>query len=263
MFKKVKQHWFFGVITGISLWLTVLNGFASATFIPDHPYAYVNDYANMLSSSTQQQLNQTLKAFEKKTSDQVVVATFNHLNQHSLDEFSIHLAEKWKVGSRQYNNGVILLIIKNDHKIRIEVGRGLEGALPDITASRIIRHAIAPAFKQGHYNQGVQQGVAAILQHIEPEYHNTNHFSLIMPLLKSFISNPMVVYLLLFFGLRTVVTYTNQVTRKQGNSYGYSDSDNSSSGFFSNFLGNSFDSSSDSFDGGGGDFDGGGADSDW
>ncbi|MFX8652960.1 TPM domain-containing protein, partial [Acinetobacter baumannii] len=92
--------------------------------------------------------------FEQKTSNQVVVASFNHLQGDSLESFSVHLAQAWKIGSKQHDNGVLLLIIKDSHQIRIEVGYGLEGVLTDALSSVIIQNDIVPAFKQGHYDEG-------------------------------------------------------------------------------------------------------------
>ncbi|PIU40071.1 MAG: methanol dehydrogenase, partial [Candidatus Omnitrophica bacterium CG07_land_8_20_14_0_80_50_8] len=91
----------------------------------------------------------------------------------SLEDFSIHLAEKWKIGSKKNNNGVILLIFRDDHKVRIEVGYGLEGALPDIVASQIIRNEITLAFREGNFDKGVSDGVSAIIQATKGEYKAT------------------------------------------------------------------------------------------
>lgn len=142
---------------------------------PNFPPAqgYVNDFAHMLSPATSTQLNNQLRDFDKQTSDQVVVATFDSLNGQALEDFSIGLATQWKIGSKKHDNGVLLLIIKNDHKIRIEVGYGLEGALTDATSSSIIRNQIAPYFKQSNYDAGVQNGTNAILQAIKGEYTAT------------------------------------------------------------------------------------------
>lgn len=141
-----------------------------ALSIPDKPEGYVNDYAGLLSDSAKTQLTQTLAQFEQETSNQVVVAVFQSLEGGSLEDFSIHLAEKWKVGQKGRNNGVILLIFKDDRKVRIEVGYGLEGALPDAIASQIIYQEIVPRFKSGNFDEGVIRGVNAILQATKGEY---------------------------------------------------------------------------------------------
>ena len=138
--------------------------------IPEKPQSYVNDYAHLLSDNTRAQIENTLADFEKATSTQIVVAIFTSLEGGSLEDFSIHLAEKWKIGSKKNNNGAILLIFKEERKVRIEVGYGLEGALPDVTASQIIRNQITPAFREGNYDRGVSDAVQAILQATRGEY---------------------------------------------------------------------------------------------
>ncbi len=152
--------------------------FISSAFclqIPEKPQSYVNDYADLLSGPARDQIESILADFEKNTSNQVVVAIFPSLDGGSLEDFSIRLAEKWKIGSKKNNNGVILLIFKNDRKVRIEVGYGLEGALPDILADQIIRNEIAPAFRQGNYDQGVISAVQAIIQATQGEYKAESH----------------------------------------------------------------------------------------
>lgn len=134
------------------------------------PSGYVNDYAHMLSNVQTLTLAKQLQDFERQTSNQVVIATFDSLNNEPLESFSVHLAQQWKIGTKEHNNGVLLLIIKNEHKIRIEVGYGLEGVLTDATSSSIIRNQMTPAFKQGDYAAGIQSGTHAILEAIKGEY---------------------------------------------------------------------------------------------
>ena len=141
-----------------------------ALSIPEKPSSYVNDYASLLSAETKQKIEILLGAFEKETSNQVVVAIFPSLDGQVLEDFSIKLAEKWKIGSKKNNNGVILLIFKEEHAVRIEVGYGLEGALPDALAGQIIRNEIAPAFRQGNYDAGVINAVNAIIAATRGEY---------------------------------------------------------------------------------------------
>lgn len=138
--------------------------------IPAKPSGYVNDYAHMLTMSQAQNIATQLKNFDQKTSNQIVVATFNSLNGQTLEDFSIKLAEQWKIGSKAHDNGVILLIIKNNKRIRLEVGYGLEGALPDALTGTIIRHQIAPYFTTKNYNQGIENGVKSIMQATRGEY---------------------------------------------------------------------------------------------
>ena len=87
-----------------------------------------------------------------------------------LEDFSLQVAEAWKVGQKDLDNGAILLIAKNERKIRIEVGYGLEGSLTDMLSGRIIRDMIVPAFKAGNFDQGVAGGVAAMMAAVKGEY---------------------------------------------------------------------------------------------
>ena len=143
---------------------------AVALAIPPKPEAYVNDYAHVLSEATRQKLEQTLADFDRASSNQVVVATFQSLEGESLEDYSVRLAKVWKIGSKKHDNGVILLIFKDERKIRIEVGYGLEGALPDAIADRIIRSEIRPAFREGNYDKGVSDAVQAVISVTKGEY---------------------------------------------------------------------------------------------
>lgn len=158
------------IIPVILLLLSVLCTPVSALEVPSRPQGYVTDKAALLSSSARTQLNQALRQFEAQTSIQIVVATFPSLEQESLEDFSIRLAEKWKIGNKKNDNGVILLIFKAERLMRIEVGYGLEGALPDVLAGTIIRNDITPYFKQGKYEAGIFKGVQSITQAVQGEY---------------------------------------------------------------------------------------------
>jgi uncharacterized protein len=132
----------------------------------------VDDTAGMLSAGTIQALEATLKAHEDSTSNQVVVLTVPSLEAgETIEQFSIRVADTWKIGQKGKDNGVLLIVSRDDRKVRIEVGRGLEGALPDITCGQIIRHEIIPRFKAQDYDGGVTEGVNAILAAIKGEYH--------------------------------------------------------------------------------------------
>jgi uncharacterized protein len=143
---------------------------AYALSIPEKPQNYVNDYAGILSENAKAELESRLFGFEKETSNQVVVATFQSLEGEVLEDFSIRLAEKWKIGQAKNDNGVILLIFKEDRAVRIEVGYGLEGALPDALCAQIIRQVIVPAFRQGDFDGGVRKAVEAIILATKGEY---------------------------------------------------------------------------------------------
>lgn len=146
---------------------------AFALTIPEKPAGYVNDYASLLSAPTKTQLESILENFEKETSNQVVVVIFPSLEGESLEDFSIRLAEKWKIGGEKNDNGVILLVFRDDRAVRIETGYGLEGALPDAISKRIIENEIVPAFRQGNFDAGVSKAVQAILLATKGEYKGT------------------------------------------------------------------------------------------
>jgi uncharacterized protein len=131
---------------------------------------HVNDYAGILSPGTVQKLETDLGNFEKSDSTQIVVLTIPSLAGENLEEYSIRVAETWKIGQKKLDNGAILLISKQDRKIRIEVGRGLEGKLTDLVSGRIIRGEIVPRFKAGDFDGGVLAGVSAIMAVVKGEY---------------------------------------------------------------------------------------------
>ena len=162
---------FFRVIVG--LFISLLSSPAFALPIPEKPEHYVNDYISLLSSESREKMETTLAEFEKANSTQVVVAIFDSLEGGSLEDFSIRLAEQWKIGGKEKDNGVMLLIFKSDRKVRIEVGYGLEGALPDVTANQIIQNEIVPNFREGNYDVGVEKAVDGILRATRGEYAAT------------------------------------------------------------------------------------------
>ena len=130
----------------------------------------VNDYGAMLSSGTKQQLEQLLQVLEQQESTQIVVLTINSLEGDNLENFSIRVVEKWKIGQKGLDNGVLLLIAKEDRKLRIEVGYGLEGKLTDLVAGRIIRDVITPKFKMGNFDQGVIDGINSLVSVVRGEF---------------------------------------------------------------------------------------------
>jgi uncharacterized protein len=131
------------------------------------PSARVNDYAGILSPADRERLEARIAERERATGAQVVVAIFPFLDGENLEDFSIRLAERWRVGQKGLDNGVILLVFVRDRKVRLEVGYGLEGALPDAVAGQIIRDALAPAFREGRYAAGLEAAVSAISARID------------------------------------------------------------------------------------------------
>lgn len=136
----------------------------SALEVPKRADGYVTDRAGLLSAASRVDLEQDLRAFEEKTSNQIVVATFPSLEGDSLEDFSMRLAETWKAGQKNRDNGVLFLIFKNDRKMRIEVGYGLEGVLTDALSGEIIRGVVTPYFRRGDFEGGIQAGTHAIMK---------------------------------------------------------------------------------------------------
>ena len=106
-------------------------------------------------------LNEKLARFDQETSNQVLVVIYPDLTSPSLEDFTIRAAQAWKAGRGKLDNGVVLFVFKNDRKMRMEVGYGLEGALPDATAKRIIEDQIASAFRAGNPTRGLEAGIDA------------------------------------------------------------------------------------------------------
>ncbi len=133
----------------------------------------VNDTAGMLSQETINSLDNLLAAFEGSDSTQIVVLTIPSLEGEVLEEFSLRVVEKWKIGHKGVDNGALLLVSRNDRRLRIEVGYGLEGRLTDLIAGRIIGGVIVPRFKEGRFDQGVGDGVQAMIQAVRGEFTAT------------------------------------------------------------------------------------------
>lgn len=123
---------------------------------------YATDLTNTISANQLDYLNRDLKTFDDTTSNQLVFLMLASLNNYPIEMFAYEVATKNNIGTKENNNGVLLLVAKNDRKMRIEVGYGLEGALPDALASSIIRNEIAPHFRRDDYYSGIQAGLNAI-----------------------------------------------------------------------------------------------------
>jgi uncharacterized protein len=131
---------------------------------------YVNDYAGMISPAVKDKLEGELKSFEQSDSTQLVILTIPSLEGETIEDFGIRVAEAWKIGQKNKDNGIILLIAKQERKIRIEVGRGLEGRLTDLLAGRIVDLVISPRFKRGDFDGGFIAGVSALIDATRGEF---------------------------------------------------------------------------------------------
>jgi len=130
----------------------------------------VNDYANMLSPQAKAEIEAKLQQLEAAESTQIAILTVPSLEGDPIEDFSIKVAEAWKIGHKGSDNGVLLIVSQADRKVRIEVGYGLEGKLTDLLAGRIIRNELAPAFKAGQIDVGFVRTVDALIAAVHGEY---------------------------------------------------------------------------------------------
>lgn len=138
---------------------------------PGTPIGYVSDFGNMLGTPTVNALDARLKDFQDKTTIQIAVVTIPTLGDNDIESYATALFREWGVGTKATNNGILLLIARDDKKVKIEVGYGLEGALTDsTTAIKLIQNILVPSFRAGKYDDGVLKVVDAIIQTTQTEY---------------------------------------------------------------------------------------------
>jgi uncharacterized protein len=230
----------------------------AAEVIPPKPNRYFNDYAGVVSNEAALRFNEQLAQFERETSDQVVVAVFSKMQSDSdIADYTQRVAQAWGVGQKERRNGVVLFVFTQDRKMFIQVGYGLEGALPDATAFDITERHMKPLFRAGNYEAGLATGIDLMCKAIRGEYkgsgktmaegHSGGGFSGILP----------------FIIFVIVLIIISRVIRKLGG-YGYSSRGGGpvfipSGGGWSSGGGGGF----SGFSGGGGSFGGGGAGSSW
>ncbi len=155
-----------------ALWLLLalsLFGSAAAEVAVPPLKQRVTDLTATLDPAQVRALDARLAAFEARKGSQIAVLILPTTQPESIEEFGIRVAEAWKLGRKGIDDGVLLLIAKDDHRLRLEVGYGLEGALNDATAKRIISEIITPYFKRGEYYAGMDAGVTAIIKVVEGE----------------------------------------------------------------------------------------------
>jgi len=255
----------------------VTTGIAHASY-PDYKN-YVNDYTGTLSQSTITQLDKELFNLQKQNTDQVAVAMISTTGDESIEDYSIHLTDKWKPGQKGKDNGILFLIAKDDHKMRIEVGRGLEGVLTDVQAKDIETNVIAPEFKAGDYDKGVTDGTNAIIRVLGG--HVDNSGSSVGNVVSSDTNNTdngIAVFVVIIIIMLIIILLGAAMSGSDGSdgfmsgaltggiigglSGRLGDTDGGYSGGYSSFGGDSGDS--DSFGGfSGGSFSGGGASASW
>jgi uncharacterized protein len=147
-----------GILLGIGLLFCIGPAVAAEPTFPTLTGRVVDD-ANLLSQADREQLDADLKALEDKSSDQVVVVTLPSLQNLTIEDFGYQLGRHWGIGTKQLNNGVLLIVAPNERKVRIEVGRGLEPILTDALSKIIIETSILPRFRAGDFAGGIKYGV--------------------------------------------------------------------------------------------------------
>lgn len=247
----------------------LLSRATAAEVIPPKPPAYFNDYANVVSKEKALALNEKLAQFERETSNQVVVAVFRKMqSDSSIEDYAQRIAQAWGVGQKSQSggNGVVLLVFIDDRKMSIQVGYGLEGTLPDVTAFDIRSRHINPRFKNGDYAGGLEEGIDLICKAIRGEYKGDGETALEKRRTSGASSGcgP-----LGFLVMLIIVLVIIRLGRRKGG-YGYTGLGGPfvSSGWGSGWSSGSSSSSSSGggfsgFSGGGGSFGGGGSSGGW
>ncbi|HBT15583.1 MAG TPA: hypothetical protein DEB05_01345 [Firmicutes bacterium] len=228
---------------------------------------YVSDRAGLLQPEEKRELASLLADFEQKTTNQFVVVTLPSLPPgESLELFSLQLAEASKAGRSGQDNGLLLLIVSDERKVRVEVGTGLEEKITDGRAGRVIREVIAPAFQEEKYFSGIKKAVMTLVNWTDPSYFPAGSEG---AKLRDQNEPGFLFFLVLFFVLIIVSTYYSRIEQRRFYKRGYSQrtmgpvfypisrsSGHRSSGSFKGFSGGGF-------RGGGGGFRGGGASGGW
>jgi len=157
------------VLAAAFIFLTI--GSHAAEVIPPKPPGYFADYANVISREAAYRFNEQLAQFERETSNQVWVVVYPKMqSDSSVEDYTRRVAQKWGVGQKDRRNGAVLFVFVQDHKMFIQVGYGLEGALPDATCFDITEFQVKPHFREGDYEGGLAVGIDSILKAIRGEY---------------------------------------------------------------------------------------------
>ena len=156
----------------VLIWMVLGPFLAIAQNIPPRPNPprLVNDFADVLSADQEARLEQKLVAYDDSTSNQIAIVTIRTLEGYPIEEYSLKILRDWGIGNKTTNNGALILAVIDDRQIRIEVGYGLEGAIPDITANQIIRNDIAPSFRSENYYEGFEKASESIIKAAAGEY---------------------------------------------------------------------------------------------
>ncbi len=145
--------------------------FAAQLEIPKpNPSFYVYDGSNILNGEAEEYIIRTNEELYKRTGAQIVVVTIDSLEGANINQYAVELFEEWGIGSREYDNGLLMLIVTEERQLWIEVGYGLEGVLPDSKVGKIIEDSILPYFREDRYSEGIIAGFNSIIHEVEKEY---------------------------------------------------------------------------------------------
>jgi len=159
-------------LANLALTLLILSAATTASYAQANlpmPKHYVEDYADVINASDERSLNGILQELEQKTGAQYIILTVQTTGGMPIEQFSIELAEKWKLGQKGKDNGMLFVLAKNDRKWRFEVGYGLEGYVTDQYCGRIGRNVLVPYLQKDDYSQGIYQANLQVIQTIAQE----------------------------------------------------------------------------------------------
>lgn len=165
-----------------------------------NPPRLVNDYAHMLAPGELAQLEAKLQDFERTTSNEITIVTIEELGGYDVSDYAIKLGKAWGVGKGGKNNGVVILASRKDHKINISTGKGLEGALTDLTTGRIIRNEMVPAFRDNNFYLGFSKAADAVIAATKGEYKAEAKKAKNIPLTAIIIGVVVIFFLIKMFG---------------------------------------------------------------
>lgn len=202
-------------LTLIILFLAAF-GFANAqeelVFELDAPNRLVNDYAQVMSAQEVQNLESKLKRYADSTSTQICVVTIKNLNEYEVMDYAFRIGDKWGVGVKGKNNGIVILVAIQDGKAAITTGYGMEATVTDAATLQIRKNQMGPRFKEGKFYQGLEDGTTAIIKLAAGEYVNENPNSA-----KKKTPVGLIVFLLIFFVLLPIISaYRNAKGRSMG-----------------------------------------------
>jgi uncharacterized protein len=280
-FKPAAAKWA-GAFVALALLFAPLAAFAQTSEPLQFPEltGRVVDRANLLSAAQREELTQKLEELEKKTTAQFVVVTLTSLSGRTIEEYGYQLGRHWGIGQKATNNGALLIVAPNERKVRIEVGYGAEGVLPDAVTSLIIQRVIIPKFRANDYAGGIVAGADEIIKVLSgagdewknaPKNYEDAPWWIDVIVIGFFLIPFLLVPLTIFLTIRSFYRNTLAAMKKQkGEKKSLWDALTTSSGSSSSSWGSSSSSSSWSsssssggFSGGGGSFGGGGSSGSW